>query len=107
MRSTRLTAGARGDVQPYRAHGKGLQTAGFQVRLATILASWQVSLMVPVMSQDAQAIQVSGLGFYPGYSSAQKLRVRVAALGGIRSGAGVDRAVAPFETYLLTYSFGE
>lgn len=35
MRITILTAGSRGDVQPYVALGVGLQAAGHQVRLAT------------------------------------------------------------------------
>ena len=35
MRLTILTIGSRGDVQPYIALGRGLQSAGFQVRLAT------------------------------------------------------------------------
>lgn len=35
MKITILTIGSRGDVQPYVALGKGLQQAGFTVRLAT------------------------------------------------------------------------
>ncbi|MCE2489653.1 MAG: glycosyltransferase family 1 protein [Anaerolineae bacterium] len=35
MRLTLCTFGSRGDVQPYLALGKGLQQAGFQVRIAT------------------------------------------------------------------------
>lgn len=35
MRITLLTVGSRGDVQPYVALGRGLQAAGYQVRLAT------------------------------------------------------------------------
>ena len=127
MRITILTAGSRGDVQPYVALGAGLLHAGFQVRFAThkifegfirqheldfaplegdpravvqapegrdwlasgrnpfgFIAGFQ-RLMGPVMHQafqdawaacqDADAILVSGLGFYPGHSIAQKLGV--------------------------------
>jgi UDP:flavonoid glycosyltransferase YjiC (YdhE family) len=35
VRITILTAGTKGDVQPYIALGRGLQSAGYQVRLAT------------------------------------------------------------------------
>jgi len=35
VKITLLTAGSRGDVQPYVALGKGLKTAGHQVKLAT------------------------------------------------------------------------
>jgi len=35
MRITILTVGTRGDLQPYIALGRGLQSAGYQVRLAT------------------------------------------------------------------------
>ena len=35
MRITILTAGTRGDVQPYIALGCGLRSAGYEVRLAT------------------------------------------------------------------------
>jgi len=125
MRITILTAGSRGDVQPYVALGLGLQKAGYVVRLAThanfepmireynlefarlegdpqayiqgeVGLDWLESgrnpfgfmrgfqrLLTPIMReafedawaacQDAGAILVSGLGYYPGTSIAEKL----------------------------------
>lgn len=120
---TIITAGSRGDVQPYLALGLGLQARGHTVRLAThsIYASWigEYGLEFHAVEGDPQAMAQGdtgrewmetgrrGVSFLRGFRAFMEPLLRQATADALAACEGTDLVLYSGIAFYVAYSVAE